>query len=248
MALNRAAGVLLSVSSLPAPYGIGTLGRCACDFVDFLAESGQKFWQMLPVGPISYGDSPYQSFSTFAGNPYYIDLDLLIADGLLEPEEVRAPFWGDDPERVDYGAIYRARLPLLERAFARGWDRDRQKVEAFAQSRPWLEDYARFMALKRRWDMKPWTQWPREEVPAEELARDEQFFTYLQFLFETQWTALKRYANEKGISIIGDLPIYVAMDSADVWAHPERFQLDSDNVPIDVSGVPPDGFTDEGQL
>ncbi len=248
MALNRAAGVLLSVSSLPAPYGIGTLGRCACDFVDFLAESGQKFWQMLPVGPISYGDSPYQSFSTFAGNPYYIDLDLLIADGLLEPEEVRAPFWGDDPERVDYGAIYRARLPLLERAFARGWDRDRQKVEAFAQNRPWLEDYARFMALKRRWDMKPWTQWPREEVPAEELARDEQFFTYLQFLFETQWTALKRYANEKGISIIGDLPIYVAMDSADVWAHPERFQLDSDNVPIDVSGVPPDGFTDEGQL
>ena len=248
MALNRAAGVLLSVSSLPAPYGIGTLGRCAYDFVDFLVESGQNYWQMLPVGPISYGDSPYQSFSTFAGNPYYIDLDMLQTDGLLTSEEVQAHSWGDDPERVDYGAIYRARYALLERAFDRGWSRERQAVEEFARRQPWLDGYARFMALKRRYDMKPWTQWPAGEVPAEELERDVQFFTYLQFLFDCQWTALKQYANEKGISIIGDLPIYVAMDSADVWTNPERFLLDRDNVPVDVSGVPPDGFTDAGQL
>ena len=248
MALNRAAGVLLSVSSLPAPYGIGTLGRCAYDFVDFLVESGQKYWQMLPVGPISYGDSPYQSFSTFAGNPYYIDLDMLQTDGLLTSEEVQAHSWGDDPERVDYGAIYRARYALLERAFDRGWSRERQAVEEFVRRQPWLDGYARFMALKRRYDMKPWTQWPAGEVPAEELERDVQFFTYLQFLFDRQWTALKQYANEKGISIIGDLPIYVAMDSADVWTNPERFLLDRDNVPVDVSGVPPDGFTDAGQL
>jgi 4-alpha-glucanotransferase len=248
MALNRAAGVLLSVSSLPAPYGIGTLGRCAYDFVDFLVESGQNYWQMLPVGPISYGDSPYQSFSTFAGNPYYIDLDMLQTDGLLTSEEVQAHSWGNDPERVDYGAIYRARYALLERAFDRGWSRERQAVEEFARRQPWLDGYARFMALKRRYDMKPWTQWPAGEVPAEELERDVQFFTYLQFLFDRQWTALKQYANEKGISIIGDLPIYVAMDSADVWTNPERFLLDRDNVPVDVSGVPPDGFTDAGQL
>ena len=248
MALNRAAGVLLSVSSLPAPYGIGTLGRCAYDFVDFLVESGQNYWQMLPVGPISYGDSPYQSFSTFAGNPYYIDLDMLQTDGLLTSEGVQAHSWGDDPERVDYGAIYRARYALLERAFDRGWSRERQAVEEFARRQPWLDGYARFMALKRRYDMKPWTQWPAGEVPAEELERDVQFFTYLQFLFDRQWTALKQYANEKGISIIGDLPIYVAMDSADVWTNPERFLLDRDNVPVDVSGVPPDGFTDAGQL
>ncbi len=248
MALNRAAGVLLSVSSLPAPYGIGTLGRCAYDFVDFLVESGQNYWQMLPVGPISYGDSPYQSFSTFAGNPYYIDLDMLQTDGLLTSEEVQAHSWGDDPERVDYGAIYRARYALLERAFDRGWSRERQAAEEFARRQPWLDGYARFMALKRRYDMKPWTQWPAGEVPAEELERDVQFFTYLQFLFDRQWTALKQYANEKGISIIGDLPIYVAMDSADVWTNPERFLLDRDNVPVDVSGVPPDGFTDAGQL
>ncbi|MCI9185939.1 MAG: 4-alpha-glucanotransferase [Oscillospiraceae bacterium] len=246
--MNRAAGVLLSVSSLPAPYGIGTLGRCAYDFVDFLVESGQNYWQMLPVGPISYGDSPYQSFSTFAGNPYYIDLDMLQTDGLLTSEEVQAHSWGDDPERVDYGAIYRARYALLERAFDRGWSRERQAVEEFARRQPWLDGYARFMALKRRYDMKPWTQWPAGEVPAEELERDVQFFTYLQFLFDRQWTALKQYANEKGISIIGDLPIYVAMDSADVWINPERFLLDRDNVPVDVSGVPPDGFTDAGQL
>ena len=211
-------------------------------------ESGQNYWQMLPVGPISYGDSPYQSFSTFAGNPYYIDLDMLQTDGLLTSEEVQAHSWGDDPERVDYGAIYRARYALLERAFDRGWSRERQAVEEFARRQPWLDGYARFMALKRRYDMKPWTQWPAGEVPAEELERDVQFFTYLQFLFDRQWTALKQYANEKGISIIGDLPIYVAMDSADVWTNPERFLLDRDNVPVDVSGVPPDGFTDAGQL
>ncbi len=247
--MKRAAGVLLSVSSLPSPYGIGALGRCAFEFVDFLAQSGQSYWQMLPVGPISYGDSPYQSFSTFAGNPYYIDLELLIQDGLLLRSEVEEVRWGDDPRRVDYGAVYRGRFPLLEQAFERGWKRERDAVEQFAERhRDWLPDYARFMARKRFYGMRSWTQWPKEAVSEALLERDVRFFTYLQFLFDRQWSALKAYANKKGISIIGDLPIYVAMDSADVWACPEQFQLDQDNVPRAVSGVPPDGFSDEGQL
>ena len=256
--MERAAGVLLAVSSLPSPYGIGALGKAARDFADFLSDAGQKYWQMLPVGPISYGDSPYQSFSTFAGNPYYIDLDTLIADGLLTREEVDGQDWGNDPRRVDYGTIYYARFPLLERAFDRGWARDRQQAQDFtARNREWLEDYALYMALKRQFAMQPWTRWPEDirlRRPAavarwrKELARDVDFFTYLQFLFQRQWEELKAYANKKGVKLIGDLPIYVAMDSADAWANPENYQLDGDNVPAAVSGVPPDGFTAEGQL
>lgn len=256
--MERAAGILLSISSLPSPYGIGTLGQAAYDFVDFLADAGQKYWQMLPVGPISYGDSPYQSFSTFAGNPYYIDLDTLIENGLLTQEEVDGQDWGNDPRRTDYGAIYQARFPLLERALDRGWERDRKKTQDFAdENREWLEDYALYMALKRHFAMLPWTQWPEDirlRRPAavarwrKELARDVDFFTYLQFLFQRQWEELKAYANEKGVKLIGDLPIYVAMDSADAWANPENYQLDEDNVPAAVSGVPPDGFTADGQL
>ena len=257
--MDRAAGILLSVSSLPSPHGIGTLGKAAYAFVDFLSEAGQKYWQMLPVGPISYGDSPYQSFSAFAGNPYYIDLDMLVSDGLLTAGEVSAPFWGDDPERVDYGAVYRARFDLLEKAFDRGWKADRVAVASFAaKNRSWLPDYALFMALKRHFDMAPWTQWPLADIrlrkPAavarwtEQLDRDVRFFTYLQYLFHRQWTALKAYAGKKGVQLIGDLPIYVALDSADVWANPEMFQLDEENIPTAVAGVPPDAFTADGQL
>ncbi len=256
--MERAAGILLSISSLPSPYGIGTLGQAAYDFIDFLAAAGQKYWQMLPVGPISYGDSPYQSFSAFAGNPYYIDPDMLIEDGLLTEEEAAAPDWGDDPRRVDYGAIYEGRFDLLSKAFERGWARDEKKVAAFAaKNASWLGDYALFMALKRRFDMRPWTEWPEDirlrrpgavELWREALDRDVRFFTYLQYLFQEQWTALKAHAAKKGVQTIGDLPIYVALDSADVWANPRKFQLDEDNVPTTVAGVPPDAFTADGQL
>ena len=257
--MERAAGILLSLSSLPSPYGIGTMGKEARQFVDFLADAGQKYWQLLPVGPISYGDSPYQSFSAFAGNPYYIDLDALVSDGLLTAGEVAAPFWGDDPEQVDYGAVYAARFELLEKAFDRGWKADRIAVASFAaKNRSWLPDYALFMALKRHFGMAAWTAWPLADIrlrkPAaverwtQELDRDVRFFTYLQYLFRKQWDALKEYAGKKGIQLIGDLPIYVALDSADVWANPGMFQLDEENLPTAVAGVPPDAFTADGQL
>ncbi len=256
--MDRAAGILLPVTALPAPYGIGALGQAAYDFIDFLAAAGQSYWQMLPVGPISYGDSPYQSFSAFAGNPYYIDLDLLIEDGLLTKAEAAAPFWGSDPRQVDYGAIYKSRFALLERAFDRGWDRDRDAAAAFeAANDGWLPDYTLFMALKRRFGMAAWTEWPedirlrRRSAVArwtEVLDRDVRFFTYLQYLFQKQWDALKDYAADKGVRLIGDMPIYMALDSSDVWASPQNYLLDEMNIPTVVAGVPPDGFTPDGQL
>ena len=249
----------MPISSLPSPHGIGTLGAEARKFVDFLADAGQSWWQILPVGPTSYGDSPYQSFSAYAGNPYLIDLDLLCEDGLLTPAEVNAVSWGTDPTRVDYSAIYNGRFPLLHLAMERGWERDADKVKAFSEENDaWLPDYALFMALKRHFGMNAWTEWPDEDIRLrrpeavaryrEELADDIRLFTYIQYLFFRQWEALRSYAHEKGIGIIGDLPIYVAMDSADVWADPRAFQLDERNVPAEVAGVPPDYFTADGQL
>ena len=257
--MKRSCGVLLPVSALPSPWGIGTLGRAAYDFVDFLASAGQSWWQLLPVGPTSYGDSPYQSFSAYAGNPYYVDLDLLCREGLLREEEIQAADWGRDPGRVDYQAIYARRLDLLQKAADRGWERDGAAVAAFeADNAGWLPDYALFMALKRRYGMRPWTDWPDEEIRLrrygaveryrELLREDVRLFTYIQFLFFRQWDALRAYAREKGVGIIGDLPIYVAMDSADVWSDPRSFQLDERNVPAEVAGVPPDYFSAGGQL
>ena len=256
--MKRSSGILLPISALPSPYGIGTLGRAAFEFVDFLAAAGQSWWQVLPVGPTSYGDSPYQSLSTFAGNPYFIDLDALVEDGLLRAGEVRAVDWGADETRVDYGRLYERRFALLAKAAETGLKRDAEAVAAFAsEKRGWLEDYALFMALKRHFAMKPWMEWP-EEVrmrKAEALDRyrtalsdDVALFTYIQYLFYRQWAALRAYARERGVGIIGDLPIYVAMDSADVWASPESFQLDEKNVPVAVAGVPPDYFSADGQL
>lgn len=256
--MERSSGILMPISSLPSPYGIGTLGKEAYKFIDFLSDSGQRCWQILPVGPTSYGDSPYQSPSTFAGNPYFIDLDMLIEDGLLLKEEVEAVNWGDDPSQADYGLLYENRFPLLEKAAARGWLRDEEEVKAFAEGSGWLDDYAFFMALKRHFDMKSWIDWPDEEIRLRkpeamyryraELRSDIDLFIYMQYLFFKQWDALKSYAKEKGILIIGDMPIYVALDSADVWAEPENFQLDEKNMPVEVSGVPPDYFTEDGQL
>ena len=255
----RSSGIILPISSLPSPYGIGTLGASAHEFVDFLAAAGQSWWQILPVGPTSFGDSPYQSPSTYAGNPYFIDLDLLVEDGLLEQDEVDALPWGTDPSRVDYRLIYENRLPLLRKATERGWKRDAAEVARFAEDNDgWLPDYALFMAVKRHFDMVSWTEWPDDDIRLrrassieryrELLADDVRLFTYMQFLFFKQWNELRDYAHECGVRILGDLPIYVALDSADVWASPQWFQLDKDNVPTGVAGVPPDYFSADGQL
>ena len=256
--MERSSGILLPISALPSPYGIGTMGKEAYAFADFLKSAGQKYWQLLPLGPTSYGDSPYQSFSTFAGNPYLIDLELLAQDGLLDAGELDSFNWGANPRYVDYGQIYVSRLQVLRKAFAAGWSRDGEKVNAFRQENKWLDDYALFMALKNHFEMKSWLEWPDEDIRLrkpealekyrQELAEDVNFYTYLQFLFFRQWNALRGYIHAQGLKIIGDLPIYVAMDSADVWAEPYFFQLGEGNVPTEVSGVPPDYFTEDGQL
>ena len=256
--MDRASGILLPISALPSPYGIGTLGKAAYAFADFLHAAGQKYWQLLPLGPTSYGDSPYQSFSTFAGNPYFIDLDLLAEEGLLDKEDLAAADWGNDPRYVDYGKIYEVRFDVLRRAFLRGRERDREAVERFQAENPWLKNYALYMAVKAHFGMKSWLEWPDEAIRVrapeavaryeKELAEDAAFYTYLQYLFFKQWGELREYIHSLGIRIIGDLPIYVAMDSADVWAEPEFFQLGEGNIPTEVSGVPPDYFSADGQL
>ncbi len=256
--MKRSCGILLPISALPSPYGIGTLGKAARAFVDFLKEAGQSWWQILPVGPTSYGDSPYQSFSSYAGNPYFIDLDTLREEGLLTQEEIDAFTWGEVASRVDYEKLYNGRFSLLETATARGWALQRPEIEVFEKENPWLADYALFMALKRHFGMLPWTQWPEEDARLRRpktlqkyrllLSDDIRLFTYMQFLFFRQWKALRAYAHQNGIRILGDLPIYVAMDSADVWAEPQFFQLDSQGAAKAVAGVPPDYFSQEGQL
>ena len=249
----------MPVSSLPSPYGIGTLGKAATDFIDFLSDAGQSWWQILPVGPTSYGDSPYQSPSTYAGNPYYIDLDLLVEEKLLMKAEIDAYDWGSDPEKVDYSLLYKNRYALLEKAFERGWKKDSAEVGRFSwENSGWLADYALFMAVKKHFGMVSWLEWPDADIRMHKpeaieqyrklLAKDIDFYTYLQFLFYKQWRNLRNYARSKGIGIIGDIPIYVALDSADVWASPEFFQLDENNYPVEVAGVPPDYFNEDGQL
>ena len=258
--MNRCSGILMPVFSLPSPYGIGTLGKAAYDFADFLHAAGQHCWQMLPLGPTSYGDSPYQSFSTYAGNPYFIDLDMLIEDGLLEKSEVQEQNWGTEPRYVDYGKIYESRFAVLQKAKDRGWVRDQAEVAAFqAENSRWLPDYALYMACKRHFGMRSWTEWDDADIRLRRspevleqyrtlLREDVELFIYLQFLFFRQWNRLRDYLHSLDIQVIGDLPIYVAMDSADVWAEPECFQLDDQCVPTEVSGVPPDYFSADGQL
>lgn len=248
----------MPMSSLPSKYGIGTMGKCAYDFVDFLSAAGQKYWQLLPLGPTSYGDSPYASFSTFAGNPYFIDLDLLIKDKLLRRSEVANIDWGDDPARVDYGKLYNNRFAVLHKAFERGASEISDELAAFCKENGWVENYALYMALKNHFEGAPWTAWPdadirlRKQAAVEKytamLSDDVNFYIFIQYIFFRQWNELHEYAHSKGIEFIGDIPIYVALDSADVWSEPKWFQLDEDNVPKKVSGVPPDAFTEDGQL
>ncbi len=258
MKLHRSSGVLLPLFSLPSNYGVGAMGKAAYDFIDFLADAGQSWWQILPVGPTGYGDSPYSGFSTFAGNPYFIDLDLLVEAGLLEKSELQGVDFGSNRQKVDYEKQYANRLPLLRKAAERGLNRDTTNFENFRRDNArWLEPYALFMALRDHFDGQPWMEWPEDirlrrgeavERYTRELKSDVDYYAYTQYLFFAQWEQLHAYAKSKGIGIIGDLPIYVALDSADVWAEPEFFQLDDQNVPTAVSGVPPDAFTADGQL
>ncbi len=249
----------MPIFSLPSPYGIGTLGKEAKKFIDFLADARQSWWQILPAHPTSYGDSPYQSLSTFAGNPYFIDLDLLIEDGLLKKNEVNSITWFKEPCKVDYGILYENRLNLLKKAMDRGFERDREEIQKFSsENEKWLPDFALFMAIKRHFNMKCWLDWDDEDIRLrkpeavekyrQELKEDIKFFTYIQYLFFKQWKEIRSYAHQKGIGIIGDLPIYVALDSVDVWSSPKSFKLDEKNVPKEVAGVPPDYFSKNGQL
>ena len=253
----RGSGVLMHISSLPSDYGIGTLGREAYEFVDFLSESGQKYWQVLPLGPTSYGDSPYQSPSAFAGNPYFIDLPALEQEGLLNHDEYALLPFGNDPQRVDFGAVFYYRQMVFNIINERF---DEEKYPDFAdfcrENRPWLDDYALFMAIKDDNHGVCWNKFPeglKYRCKEDILAAEERFsssvrkYKVLQYLFFKQWANLKKYANSKNIQIFGDMPIYVAYDSSDVWASTSLFELDSDLLPRRVAGCPPDAFSKLGQ-
>ena len=254
----RASGILMPVFSLPSRYGIGSFSKSAYQFVDMLKKAGQKYWQILPLCPTSYGDSPYQSFSTYAGNPYFIDLDQLIEEKLLTRKECQTCDFGDDPQDIDYGKLYENRFKLLHKAYERANVGEDQEFEAYRRENAWwLDDYALLMAAKDRFDGVAWNEWAEDirlrwsnamDYYRRELYYEIEFYSYLQFVFMKQWKKLKNYANINGIEIIGDIPIYVAFDSADAWANPELFQFDAENLPTAVAGCPPDGFSADGQL
>ncbi|SER52852.1 4-alpha-glucanotransferase [Lachnobacterium bovis] len=254
----RANGVLLAISSLPSKYGIGCFSKEAFDFIDKLKKAGQHYWQILPLGPTSYGDSPYQSFSTFAGNPYYIDLDEFIEYGWLKDEEVVSIDFGKDNRYVDYEKQYYNRYKLLKKAYQRSnISYDKEFLKYIEKEKEWLEDYALFMALKDAHNGKQWSLWEdnlrNRDVDAIEQAKikysdDIMFHKFLQFEFNRQWLKIKDYANSIGIEIIGDIPIYVSYDSSDAWANKELFCFDEKGYPIAVAGCPPDGFSKTGQL
>ena len=254
----RASGILLPVSSLPSKYGIGCFSEEAYEFVDQLARAGQKYWQILPLGPTGYGDSPYQSFSTFAGNPYFIDLEAFVKEGYLDKSDCEDCDWGTNESYVDYEKIYNSRFRLLRKAFENyDCETDQEYRKFVKENSAWLEDYSLYMAIKDSLNGISWIEWPTElknrEKAAlaeerEKLAKEVGFYCFQQFCFFKQWTALKAYANAKGVEMIGDIPIYVAFDSADAWAQPELFQFDKENIPIGVAGCPPDAFSATGQL
>ena len=252
----RSSGILLHITSLPGPYGIGTMGKQAYDFVDFLKRAGQSCWQILPLSPTGYGNSPYQAFSTFAGNQYLIDLDLLVEEGLLKPEEPCALPWGDRESFVDFGLQYENRRKMLYLAFTRF--PENEDFDRFCrENEGWLPDFALFMALKDRHGGAPWHEWEEDlkfrnpqalDRARMELTEEIRFYCFQQYLFFKQWNALHAYANRQGIRIIGDVPIYVPLDSADVWMNPDQFWLDEKLDPVAVAGCPPDAFTADGQL
>ena len=254
---ERAAGILMPISSLPSDYGIGCFSKSAYEFVDWLKEAGQTYWQILPLGPTSYGDSPYQSFSTFAGNPYFIDLDTLVEEGVLDKKDCEKVNWGKKPDEVDYEKIYKGRYPLLRKAYENSDISKNPDYQKFvAENSWWLSDYALFMALKSHFNNVSWGEWETDikfrkpeamSQYEEQLSDDIGYWKFIQFEFYRQWNALKQYANSNGIEIIGDIPIYMGYDSVDVWANQGEFQLDENLTLIKVAGVPPDAFSDAGQ-
>ena len=259
---ERSSGILLHPTSLPGKYGIGSLGKEAYKFVDFLKKANQKLWQIFPLGPTGYGDSPYQCFSTFAGNPYLIDFDLLIEQNLLTEEDLKDVNFGGNEEYIDYGAIYNQKYPLLRKAYenfkANGNKELKEKLETFkTENSSWLDDYSLYISLKNHFNGLPWNEWEddirtRKEAAINkykaELANEIEYHNFIQFLFFTQWNNVKKYANDNGIKIIGDIPIFVAVDSSDAWANPEIFLFDPELKPVKVAGVPPDYFSATGQL
>ena len=259
---ERSSGILLHPTSLPGKYGIGSLGKEAYKFVDFLKKANQKLWQIFPLGPTGYGDSPYQCFSTFAGNPYLIDFDLLIEQNLLVEEDLKGIDFGGNEEYIDYGAIYNQKYPLLRKAYENFKANEnkelKEKLETFkAENSSWLDDYSLYISLKNHFNGLPWNEWEddirtRKEAAINkykaELADEIEYNNFIQFLFFTQWNNVKKYANDNGIKIIGDIPIFVAVDSSDAWANPEIFLFDPELKPVKVAGVPPDYFSATGQL
>ena len=262
--MKRASGILLPVFSLPSEHGIGCFSKEAYQFVDMLKKAGQSYWQILPLGPTGYGDSPYQSFSTFAGNPYFIDLAALAGEGLPTEAESREYDSEEQEESIDYEKIYKTRFKVLKKAYERfrdrmaGWHHEREAYERFiSENAFWLDDYSLYMAVKDKNDGVSWNEWDaplknREEEALsearEELAEEISFYKFQQYEFDRQWKKLHSYANEQGVKIIGDIPIYVAFDSADTWAAPQMFQFDENNEPEGVAGCPPDAFSATGQL
>ncbi len=252
----RSCGILMHITSLPSPYGIGTFGKEAEKFADWLKEAGQKYWQVLPIGPTGYGDSPYQPFSTFAGNPLLIDLDELVENGYITREMCEAADFGADPSFVDYEKVTRTKMKLLREAF-KGFTDDVGYTSFMIDERDWLEDYALFTALKEKFGGRPWTEWSEDikmrvpeaiELYRKELSEEIRFVKFVQYIFFRQWDRFHRYCNKNGIQLIGDIPIYVSPDCADVWAQPELFELDEKRCPKRVAGVPPDYFSATGQL
>ena len=256
MVMERASGVLLPIFSLPSKYGIGCFSKEAYQFIDRLKAAGQSYWQILPLGPTGYGDSPYQSFSTFAGNPYFIDLETLTGEGLLTAQECEYGCERIREDKIDYEKIYKTRFQILEKAFSRFGENDEYRAFV-SENQFWLEDYSLYMAIKDRNGGVSWNEWEEPlknkesqaiENAKAELSRQIAFYKFQQYEFDRQWKRLRSYANENGIEIIGDIPIYVAFDSADTWSAPEMFRFNDALEPIDVAGCPPDGFSQTGQL
>lgn len=254
----RRSGILMPVFSLPSQYGIGCFSKEAYQFVDFLKEAGQTYWQILPLGPTGYGDSPYQAFSTFAGNPYFIDLNDLAERGYIDKEELETYDFGGNEEYIDYEKLYTSRFQVLRKAYANSHIADDCKFKAFCDKNDyWLTDYALYMAIKGTMDNQSYDRWPDElrtrkqnalKAFADKNTDEILFYKFQQYMFYEQWMRLKKYANENGIEIIGDIPIYVALDSADTWSNPSLFQFDNEGKPKAVAGCPPDAFSETGQL
>ena len=257
---KRSSGVLMHITSLPGQFGIGTFGKSAYEFIDFLEETKQTYWQILPLTTTSYGDSPYQSFSAVAGNLNLIDFSLLKEDGLLEESDYANVNFGENPEKVDYALLFEERRPILEKAVANTSKNSEvlAEIEKFeAENSSWLADYAEYMAIKESFGYKSFIHWDEDIKKGEQAAREKyrtelqdsiRYYTVTQYFFFKQWLALKEYANEKGIKIIGDMPIYVSADSVEMWTMPELFKVDANNEPLYVAGCPADDFSPTGQL